>query len=128
MNRILVVDDEPEIINILESFLRKKGFEVVTAPGGEEAIETVNTDSKINLIILDIKMPGKSGLDVLEELFQLKIKLPVVILTGAINGENYDSRLKELGLSKADIVLKPIDLNILLDKIKKNLDINTEGK
>lgn len=123
MDKLLVVDDEPEMQKILGEFLTKKQFEVVTADCGSKAIDILNSDPEIKLMLLDMKMPGKSGMDVLEEVSQLDLdkKIPVIILTGSIDAEKYSSRLKKIGYSSADIAVKPIDLNLILDKIKNKL-------
>lgn len=121
MDKILVVDDEPEIVEVLRNFLTQKQFEVVSADCGSKAIDILNSDSAVKLMILDLKMPDKSGMEVLEELSQLNSdkKIPVIILTGSIDAEKYNSRLKKIGYSRTDIAVKPIDLNVILDKIKK---------
>ncbi len=121
MKKILVVDDEVQIISILKSFFTKKGYQVITASRGGQAIETVKSDPKIDLLIIDIKMPGKTGIDVLEEVKQLKVKFPVIVLTGSINAEKYEGKLAKIGYSKFDIALKPINLNVLLSKVQKKL-------
>jgi len=121
MEKILVVDDEVQIISILKSFFTKKGYQVITASGGDQAIEAVKSDPKIDLLIVDIKMPGKTGIDVLEEVGQLKVKFPVIVLTGSIDAEKYEGELEKIGYSKFDIALKPIDLDVLLSKVQKKL-------
>lgn len=123
MDKILVVDDEPEIVEVLRDFLTQKRFEVIGADCGSKASDILNSDSAIKLMILDMKMPGKSGMEVLEELSQLDSdkKIPVIILTGSIDAEKYRDKLKEAGYSYADIAIKPIDLNVILGKIKEKL-------
>lgn len=120
-HKILVVDDEPEIVKILEKFLRSSGFEVLTAPGGQEAIEILRSPDEIDLMIVDIKMPGVTGINVLGELKESDRKLPVIILSGSIGLQENVNKIKELGYQEKDIVYKPIDLYMLLDMVKKKL-------
>ncbi|MFW9988758.1 MAG: response regulator, partial [Candidatus Odinarchaeota archaeon] len=66
--RILVVDDEPDIVNLTEKFLKLGGFEILTSNNAKEAMKIVEENyDNIDLILLDIMMPGRSGYSVLEE-------------------------------------------------------------
>jgi len=121
MYRILTVDDEPEILKVLETFLVKSGFEVTIAPGGEEAINILSSDTKIDLMILDIKMPKVSGVDVLINMQKANKKLPIVILSGSVDAEKYLVNLPDFGYTAADVLYKPVDLYQLLDLVKKKL-------
>lgn len=123
MHRILVVDDEPQIIRLLNEFLTKSGFEVITAGGGEEAIGILQGSTKVDLMIIDIKMPKVDGLDVLREKSHLKNKAPAIILTGSLDAGKYLVQLKELGYKEADILYKPIDLFVLLKRVKEKLGL-----
>ncbi|MFH1339332.1 MAG: response regulator [Candidatus Omnitrophota bacterium] len=119
MHKILVVDDEPQIVELLEELLRKWGFEAMTAADGEKAIEIIRSGEKINLMILDIKMPGITGVGVLKEMRRLNRKIPVIILSGSLDLDTSIDDLKKMGYN--NIVNKPIDLFALLDMIKKEL-------
>jgi DNA-binding NtrC family response regulator len=121
MYKILVVDDEPQIAKVLQEFLVKEGFEAITALGGEEAIEIVNSDIKIDLMVLDMKMPKVAGSDVLKEMKKINKKIPVIILTGSIDAEKYLTDLAKLGYTQEDILYKPVDLFALLDMVKNKL-------
>jgi DNA-binding response OmpR family regulator len=121
MNRLLVVDDEVEIVKILEKFLTKVGFDVVATSEGDKAISQLTDDKALNMIILDMKMPKIKGIDILKRMKELNIKLPVIILTGSFDEEKYLSDLRELGYNHDDILLKPIDLNVLLTMVNKKL-------
>lgn len=123
MHRILVVDDEPEILKILEEFLAKMGFEAVTALGGERAIEILKSEVKIDLAVLDMKMPQVKGTDVLREMKKINKEIPVIILTGSIDVKKYIDGLKELGYNENDICYKPVDLYALLSMVKKKLGL-----
>ncbi|MFA5099869.1 MAG: response regulator [Candidatus Omnitrophota bacterium] len=121
MNRLLVVDDELEIVKILEKYLTKVGFDVIATPDGDNAIRLLIGDKALDMIILDMKMPKIKGIDILKKMKELNIKMPVIILTGSFDEEKYLSDLRELGYNHDDILLKPIDLNVLLNMVNKKL-------
>lgn len=121
MPKILVVDDEEQIRRVLAKFLVKMGFEVIQATGGQEAIALLRSGLDMDLMITDLKMPKKTGLDVLKEKKILKDTRPVIILTGSINVNKYFSKLEGLGLGPDDVVIKPVDLFSLLAAMKKKL-------
>lgn len=126
MHRILVADDEPEIVKLLEEFLTKMGFEAVTALGGERAIEILKSEVKIDLMVLDMKMPQVKGTDVLREMKKINKEIPIIILTGSIDVKKYIDGLKELGYNENDICYKPVDLYVLLNMAKKKLGLETK--
>ncbi len=117
--KILIVDDEPEIANILELFLTKEGFRTVKCGGGREALNIIKDDISIDLIILDGKMPGIDGPVVLREMERMEYKKPVVFLTGDI-----DWWAKHKKLKVSSFLSKPVDLEVLLGRINDILKIN----
>ena len=123
MNKILVVDNEERIVDITEKFLKMKGFDVLRAIGGEEAIRLLSTDAQFDLMVLDMKMPKINGLGVIQKKVELGKKFPVLLLTGSIDAEKYLEVLKDKGFTAEDILYKPIDLSVLLEKVKKKLNI-----
>jgi DNA-binding NtrC family response regulator len=120
-----VVDDEKQIVEIFAAFLAKMGFEVIQAFGGEEAIGLLKSGVTIDLMILDMKMPKVTGLDVLKVKNSLKDARPVIILTGSVGQEKIYHELKEFGFVREDIVYKPVDLFFLLGEVKKKLGMKT---
>ena len=125
MAKILLVDDEKKIVEILALFLAKMGFEIISLFGGEEAVEFLKSGKKADLMLLDMKMPKVTGLDVLKEKKSLNDTTPVIILTGSTGQEEAYEQLKEFGFSREDIIYKPVDLFFLLTEIKKKLDMMT---
>ena len=103
--KILVVDDEPDIQNLLKHFLKAKSREVVTAASGTEALETFNQE-KPDLVILDVMMPGISGWEVLACIRQHS-QVPVIMLTA--KGTPTDTTKGLLG-GADDYIKKPFDL------------------
>ena len=81
--KILVIDDEPEITDIVETYFENLGYTVETANGGDEGVETART-FKPNLVLLDIMMPGTTGYEICTELKRMPelAGVPVVFLTG----------------------------------------------
>jgi len=81
MMRILIVDDEEVLRDVLEAVLRREGFETAMAASGEEALAVLDEDDNIDLVILDIMLPGISGIDTLRALRISNPSLPVIIIT-----------------------------------------------
>ena len=125
--KILVVDDEPEIVKILKIFLTKKGFEVIAAFGGEEAAELLRSDINVDLMVLDMKMPNVSGISVLKEMKSLNKQWPVIVLSGSIDMKKHEEELKNLGIDQIEYFVKPLDLYLLLEAIKKKLNPKSSG-
>jgi len=109
MPRVLVVDDEPDSVELLREFLATKGYEVLSASDGEEALRKVKAD-RPHLILLDVRMPGMSGLEVLREVRQIDQEVGVIMVT-AVNEEETGRQALELGAF--DYIVKPLDLAYL---------------
>ena len=109
MARILVVDDEPDAVELLRDFLTGKGYEVSTAASGEEALKKVKKE-RPHLILLDIRMPGMNGLEVLRRVRQIDQEVGVIIVT-AVNEE--DTGREALKLGAFDFIVKPLNLEYL---------------
>jgi len=122
MAKILVVDDEGKIRDIFKGFFTKLGFDVIQAAGGDEAISLLKTDEKIDLMILDLRMPQTNGLDVLRRKKELKDKRPVIVLTG-ITQVNFFVNLKEFDIMPEDVLYKPFELDNILSLVRKKLNI-----
>lgn len=122
MTRVLVVDDEPNIVLSLEFLMQQAGFEVITAADGETALAQVASQPP-DLILLDISLPGLSGFEVLERLrAQPALKdLPIIMLTA--HGRDVE-REKGLALGASDYITKPFSTRTLVEKVQALL---TEG-
>ena len=107
--RVLVVDDEPEAVELLREFLSAKGYEVITASDGDEALRKVK-EERPHLILLDILMPKMDGLEVLRQLRQIDKEVSVIMIT-AVNEEAIGRQAMELGAF--DYIVKPLDLPYL---------------
>jgi len=113
MPRILIVDDEPEIVRGLEDNLRFEGYETTATTNGEEGLARAVSEAP-DLILLDVMMPRLSGWDVCRELRRRGIDVPVIMLTA--RGEELD-RVRGLELGADDYVTKPFSLRELLARV-----------
>lgn len=113
--RILVVDDEREIVELLTIYLRKEGYNVVKAYDGVQAIKKIQEHNDIGLMILDIMMPKKDGLSVVKELRDNHIELPILLLSA--KGSDKD---KIIGLTSGsdDYVVKPFHPLEVMARVK----------
>lgn len=113
--KILVVDDERPILNVLSIKLRVSGYEVITAGGGVEALELIESASP-DVILLDVIMPGIDGFEVLKRL-RITSKLPVIVYSAR------PSNMREaLRLGANDFLAKPFNVDELVRKIGMLLD------
>jgi DNA-binding response OmpR family regulator len=119
---ILVVDDQPQNIELLEAYLVPQGYEIVKAASGEEALEKL-VHNQIDLILLDIMMPKMSGIEVLKNLrADEKTKaIPVVMVTVLKETED---KVKALEAGCDDFISKPVDKVELLARVKSILKIS----
>ncbi|MCL5116578.1 MAG: response regulator transcription factor [Firmicutes bacterium] len=114
MNRtILLVDDEPSILELLQFHVEREGFRVLTSQNGENALVRIQED-RPDLIVLDFMLPGVSGLDVLRHIRQAG-DIPVIMLTA--RKEEID-RVLGLELGADDYVTKPFSMRELIARIK----------
>ncbi|MDD5634786.1 MAG: response regulator, partial [Candidatus Omnitrophica bacterium] len=88
MGKILIVDDEKEVREVIDAFLKKENYKTLLASDGTEAIKLITESTDIDVMILDNKMPGLSGLEVLSALEKNGIKIPTILLTGSIGVED----------------------------------------
>ena len=114
---ILVIEDEPGIVDFLERGLRAHGFEVISALDGEGGIERARAEN-VDLVVLDLMLPGRGGLEVLEWLGSAKPGLPVIVLTAL---DEVEHRIIGLDAGAADYLTKPFSLNELAARIRAQL-------
>ncbi len=116
MARVLVVDDEPNIVLSLEFLMQQAGFDVDTAADGERALQSV-AQQPPDLILLDISLPGLSGFEVLDQLRNQPetARLPIIMLTA--HGREVE-REKGLALGADDYVTKPFSTRDLVAKVQ----------
>ena len=116
--KILFVDDERDVLNVSNMILKGLGHETLLASSGEKAIDIIdsNIGSKIDLIFLDLTMPGATGFDVLEFLNNSNIKIPVIVQTAVMDKDDLEKTVK---LEAVDCITKPYtkeDVKYLINK------------
>ncbi|WP_422661232.1 response regulator transcription factor [Paenibacillus sp. EC2-1] len=119
--RVLIADDEPDMLRILTAYFKKERYEVFTANNGEEALETFYRE-KVDLVILDWMMPKKSGIEVCREI-KARSDKKVLILTA--KGEEEDE-LKALSIGADEYIRKPFHPKVLVLRVKKLMGIEKE--
>ena len=122
MQRILVVEDDFDIQELLQNFLQETGYEVDIAGDGVEAL-SIFVDGKYDLILMDIMLPKIDGYGVCE-LIRKQSDVPIIMLT-ALNGE--DDQIKGLDLQVDDYITKPFSMPILIRKIAAVLRRSSQG-
>jgi DNA-binding response OmpR family regulator len=121
MAKILVIDDEPGIRDLLDTLLRRKGYEVVLAETGQKGVDLFRRE-RPDVIVLDLKMPGMDGLSVLQQVRSVDPEKPVIILTGAGTAET-EQKVRALGVT--EYVEKEFSLHLLGDSLKRLLNNTT---
>lgn len=117
--KILIADDEPDIVEILKYNLQKEGYQVFTAANGDEAIEAAKQTDP-HLVVLDIMMPKKTGVEVCEVLrAQPQFKDTLIMFLTALNDEA--TQIKGLTTGADDYISKPISPNVFLSKVQSLL-------
>ena len=109
---VLVVDDQPKVLRFIEIDLRIRGFDVVTATSGQEALDLVRS-AKPDIMLLDVIMPGMDGLQVLKEL-RTFTDLPVIAFSAS-----HGNRENSLELGANDFMPKPLNPDQMVGRIKK---------
>jgi DNA-binding response OmpR family regulator len=115
---ILWADDEMDLLKAHLHFLKEKGYHVITATNGSDALDIIKTKD-VDLVLLDENMPGFSGLETLTKIKQIKPDLPVVMIT---KSEEESIMEDAIGSKISDYLLKPVNPKQILLSIKKNLD------
>lgn len=116
---LLVVDDNPANRDLLSRRLERKGFSVLEADGGQRALDILST-LHVDLVLLDIMMPGIPGLEVLKRVRKTRsaAELPVIMVTARTDSEDI---VEALGLGANDYVTKPIDFPVVLARVQAHL-------
>ena len=118
---ILVVDDQPQNIELLEAYLVPQGYEIVKAANGEEALEKLS-GNQIDLILLDVMMPGMDGFEVTRRVRQDNKHrlLPIILVTALRETED---RIKGIEAGCDDFISKPVDKMELLARVRSLLKV-----
>lgn len=111
---ILLVDDEAEFIETLAKRLTRRGLGVLLAHSGQEALDVIAAN-EVDVVVLDVKMPGMDGIEALQRIKALKPELEVLMLTAHANVE---VAMRGMELGAFDYLMKPVELDDLLYKIQ----------
>ncbi|HDS1736408.1 MULTISPECIES: response regulator [Pseudomonas] len=119
--RVLVVDDNPVNSEALCLYLKTKGIECVTADGAQAALDALRRDARISLMITDLRMEPKDGIELIRQIRESeRAALSIIVVSG-------DTDVKEavdvMHLGVVDFLLKPVDLGRLLELVRKELRI-----
>jgi len=112
--RVLIVDDEKDFVEMFSLRLRESGQKVVTAYSGRECLETLAEREHIDVVVLDIKMPGMNGIETLREIKKRHPIVEVILLTG--HGA-IDTAVEGMKLGAYDYVIKPADFEDFKSKL-----------
>lgn len=115
MSKILIVDDEPDIIEMLSDYFSIKGYDIVSASNGNEVFDIINND--FDLILLDINMPNMSGIEVCEKIRSF-VSCPIIFLTAKTEEKDI---IKGLEVGGDDYITKPFSLSQLNARISAHI-------
>jgi two-component system, cell cycle sensor histidine kinase and response regulator CckA len=112
---VLVVEDEPALISIYERALRHRGYEVLTATNGQEALEVAGAGRRIDLLLSDIVMPGISGRELVWRIRKTRPDLRIILASGYANEDGALQMMEDQGVV---FVAKPVDLGEMMDIVE----------
>ncbi len=112
--RILIVDDEEELASALAERLAIRGYEVEVATNGKDALKR-SRERDFDVLIVDVKMPGIGGLELMATVVQDTPNLPVILFTGHGSVAEAERGIKQ---GVYDYVMKPVDIDVLVEKIR----------
>jgi len=111
---VLLVDDEVPFVETMTKRLNKRDLQVSTAFSGAEALEKLGKERNVEVVILDVKMPGMDGIETLKEIKRKYPLVEVVMLTGHATVE---TAIEGMKLGAFDYLMKPCDMDILISKV-----------
>jgi len=112
---VLLVDDEEQFLDVLSERLETRGLHVNAVTSGEDAVEKVE-DKNFDAIVLDLSMPGIDGIETMKRIKEKRPDLEIIILTGQATVK---TGIEAMKLGAEDLLEKPVDMNVLLEKIGK---------
>jgi DNA-binding NtrC family response regulator len=111
---VMLVDDEVDFIETMAKRLQKRDFKVLTATNGQQALELVDVNRNLEVMILDVKMPGMDGIEVLKEIKNRYPLIEVIMLTGHATIE---SAIDGMKIGAFDYLMKPCEIEQLTQKV-----------
>ena len=113
--KILFVDDEVSFVNVMNKRLTQREIDVIPAYSGEEALNKLK-DSSVEVVILDVQMPGIDGIETLKEIKKIYPLVEVIMLTG---NATVESAIEGMKLGAFDYLMKPCDIDALVSKVNE---------
>jgi len=113
---VMLVDDEVPFVDTMTKRLGKRDLDIVTAYTGHEALEKLKANEKVDVIILDVKMPGMDGIETLREIKKAHPLVEVIMLTGHATVE---TGIEGMKLGAFDYLMKPCDIEQLMAKVQE---------
>ncbi|MBC7357212.1 Response regulator receiver domain-containing protein [Desulfacinum infernum DSM 9756] len=113
---VLLVDDEVPFVETMTKRLGKRGFHILKAFNGPQALEVLDDDDKVDVVILDVKMPGMDGIETLREIRKRRPLVEVIMLTGHATVE---TAIEGMRLGAFDYLMKPCDIEDLSAKVQE---------
>jgi len=120
--KVLLVDDEKDFVETLAQRLEMRDFDVKTALDGDEALGLIR-ESEFDVVVLDVLMPGKDGIQTLRKIKELKPLVNVIMLTG---NATVDTAIEGMRLGAYDYLMKPTETETLVEKIMSAHKIKAE--
>src|SRR2546430_17715432 len=121
--KVLLVDDEEDIIEVIQDRLEAYGFTVATATTGVEGLKKLSVE-KFNGVFLDVKMPEMGGIEALEEIRKRDTKIPVIII---MSSSTREAAIDAIGKGANEYILKPFEWQELKTKVQKVFNVSLEG-
>jgi len=113
--KVLVIDDEPSIVELFTDYLHGQGFDVISAGGGEEGLDRLRLDTP-DIVLLDMRMPELDGLETLRRIRKVNLRVPVLMVSG---NDDIGAAKEAIALGAFDYTLKPVDFNYLARALDK---------
>ncbi|WNB91530.1 response regulator transcription factor [Bacillus sp. NEB1478] len=123
MKTILIIDDEPKLLEVVSSYIRNEGFSAIEASNGKEALQYIQNET-IDLVVLDLMLPDVSGEEICQRIRQ-ESAIPILMLTAKVAEED---RIKGLSLGADDYLVKPFSPRELVLRVKTILRRSSDGE
>lgn len=114
--KVLLVDDEVPFVETMVKRLSRRDFDLLTAYSGQEALDAMEKDPRVDVVILDVKMPGMDGIETLKE---IKLRYPLVEVIMLTAHATVETAIDGMKLGAFDYLMKPAEMDQLVDKVKR---------
>lgn len=125
MARILLAEDKDDMAQLMAEIMRSEDHDVTIAQDGDKAIEALKNDGNFDLVVTDVIMPVKDGIDVVNHLKTMDKKIPTIVISGGGITVSSDSALKAIEHEVDMVLKKPINIKTLVDSINTLLSGGT---